>query len=299
MTCHGKKIKNIANKAICEYGGIMQPSYKRTLLKIVLTIIICILIYGVYYGEKDENTTDKTLSQTINIENIINEITKPVEKTEEIVVEEIFYEGWVTASELNVRNEPFESSEIIGHLLFNDNITYTEESPDWVKIKYQDKDAYISKKYISDKEAKYTSYSVPANRGFKSYMGYKTLTNKSSWQYKLQQSYAITGNYGIRMVNNRYCIAVGSHFQTSIGQYLDLVLENGTIIPCIMADLKADIHTDNSNIVTLHNGCVSEFVIDKDMLHRTAKKMGDISYCNDTWKSPVVEIRVYDKNIFN
>ena len=148
-------------------------------------------------------------------------------------------------------------------------------------------------------DIEYTSYDVPKSTGFKSYMDYRTVTNKTSEQYKLINLYTNTGNYGIRMVDDRYCIAVGTYFTTEIGQYLDLILENGTIIPCVLTDIKADIHTDSRNIITLANGCVSEFVVDTKSLHTTAKRMGDISYCCKEWNSPVVEIIVYNQNVFN
>ena len=233
---------------------------KRLVLELILLIILYILSYPFIHSKNDVNNIDN-----IDIENN-TEVIVITNDTDEVTQP--------TKPTLTPETTLPKESEVISETL--------EE------IKESEK-----------KELEYKSYSIPKNKGFKSYMGYKTLTNKSSWQYKLQQSYAKTGDYGIRMVEGRYCIAVGSHFKTSIGQYLDLVLENGTVIPCIMADLKADIHTDSSNIVTLHNGCVSEFVVDTSVLNRTAKKMGDISYCLEDWKSPVVEIRVYDKNIFD
>ena len=145
----------------------------------------------------------------------------------------------------------------------------------------------------------FETYFVPQNRGFKSYMDYRSITSTSSKQYKLQKLYAVNGDYGIRTVNGRYCIALGSHFTSNIGQYIDLVLANGTIIPCILADQKADIHTDKNNIVTLHNGCVSEFIVDTQCLDELAKKMGNISYCKNEWKSTVNKVIVYDKNVFD
>lgn len=139
----------------------------------------------------------------------------------------------------------------------------------------------------------YTEYPVPKNSGFKSYMPYTAITSKSSPQYKLQHEQAYTGNYGIRQVDGRYCIAVGSYFTSEIGTNLDLILANGTVIQCILADQKADQHTDANNITTVHNGCVSEFVVDTSSLVSMAKKMGNISYCNEDWNSPVSSIRVY------
>lgn len=142
-------------------------------------------------------------------------------------------------------------------------------------------------------EPTYVEYAVPKNKGFKSYMSYKCITSKSSPQYILQRDRAYTGTYGIRQVDGRYCVAVGSYFTKEIGTLIDLVLENGTVIPCIVSDQKADIDTDSQNIMTTHNGCVSEFVVDTKVLVRMAKRMGDISYCDASWNSPVKTIRVY------
>lgn len=122
-------------------------------------------------------------------------------------------------------------------------------------------------------------YFIPQNSGFKSYMSYQAISTTSSPQYVLQTQYAYTGEYGIRQVDGRFCIAIGTFSNAKVGTYVDLVLQNGTVIPCVVGDFKADIHTDSSNMVTLHNGCVSEFIVDKNSLHEIAKKMGDISYC--------------------
>lgn len=144
---------------------------------------------------------------------------------------------------------------------------------------------------------KYKEYTMPSTRGFKSYMSYKAITSTSSPQYKLQSTYAYTGKYGIRQVDDRYCIAIGTFSGASIGTYVDLVLKNGTVIPCIIGDFKANAHTDSRNMMT-SNGCVSEFIVDTGSFNTTAKKMGDASYCNDSWKNPVKSIKVYDKNVF-
>lgn len=37
---------------------------------------------------------------------------------------------------------------------------------------------------------------------------------------------------------------------------------------------KADCHTDDSNIITVANGCMTEFVVDFDNLNSDAKRMG-------------------------
>ena len=162
------------------------------------------------------------------------------------------------------------------------------------KKKYKNSVAYISRNYISKSKRRYKEFGVPKTSGFKSYMSYKCITSTSSPQYKLQKNEAYTGKYGIRQVDGRYCVAIGSHFTDKIGTLFDLVLENGTIIPCILADQKADEDTDSRTIVTRHNGCLSEFVIDSNALNRSARQHGDISYCTKEWNSPVESIRIYE-----
>jgi hypothetical protein len=156
-------------------------------------------------------------------------------------------------------------------------------------------------------EERYTLYNVPLDKlpqykGFKAFMYHTTITSKSSLQYKLQKEYAYTGKYGIRMIDGRYCIAVGSYFTTKKGQYLDIILANGTVIPCILADCKANAHTDPLNIMSMGPKCISEFVVDASVFLKecpTAAAMGDMSYCCPEWRSPVVQVKVYNKNIFD
>ena len=150
----------------------------------------------------------------------------------------------------------------------------------------------------------YQEYQVSPNGGFKSYMPYTTITSESSPQYILQNQYAYTGEFGIRKVEDRFCIAIGRFSNARVGTYVDLILENEIVIPCIVGDFKANVHTDSSNMVTGHNGCVSEFVVEKERLPYVVRNndntgSGNMSHCKEEWKSPVKIIKVYEKNIFD
>ena len=226
----------------------------------------------------------------------INKDANEEDIEEHISNDETIYTGWATAR-VNIRKEPNTDSKVLNIIEFNEALEYKLYSNKWVIIDYNGTAAYVSKKYIAQDSNKYNEHSVPENRGFKSYMSYKTITNKSSKQYKLQKDYAYTGNHGIRMINNRYCIALGTYFNAPIGTYVDLVLENGTTISCIVSEIKSDRHTNSDNIVTSHNGCVSEFLVDIDVLNDNAKRDGDISSCRKDWNSPVARIKVYKKSI--
>ena len=234
----------------------------------------------------------KTIYDYGYMNNQIEEVT--IQKKE-------IYEGWLTEN-VNVRTEPSLNSEILEIKSFNAQITFFYYNKDWIGIDYDGKQsAYISSQYITDIECPYIEYVVPNNE-FKSYMPYLSITNETSKQYKLQQM-AYTGNYGIRMVKNRYCVAIGTAFNAEVGTYFDLILENGTVIQCIISDIKADVHTESNNMVTASNGCVSEFVVDKKLLpykvyNKDGTGSGDISDCCYEWDSNVKIIKIYNKNIF-
>lgn len=207
----------------------------------------------------------------------------------------IYSDGW-TSTAVNVRKEPNMNSEILTVYGFNTYVSYAKYNEEWSIIEYGDEFAYICSKYISDEESKHRTVKIPNSGNMKTWMPYTAITNKKSQQYKLQQM-AYTGEYGIRMYDGRYCIAVGTGVASNVGTYVDLVLENGTIIPCIVGDIKANAHTDSMHLVTRRSNCCSEFIIDKKSLHSMAKRMGDVSYVCDEWNSRVVEIRVYDIDV--
>lgn len=152
----------------------------------------------------------------------------------------------------------------------------------------------------TEPEINYTVYDVPEKyniEDMKSFMGYDKITAKSSPQYKLQK-YADTASDGIRTVNGRYCIALGSYFTHTIGQYVDIVLENGVVIECILGDQKSDRHTDAAHIAHRSDGSVLEFVVDETKITQKCWTYGSISYAHEEWKSPVAQVIVYDINFF-
>lgn len=241
--------------------------------------------------EKKRYTLYVGVEEAFNIEEDTSDIT-PIECN----YPDKEYMGWVT-SRLNVRKEPNLDSEIVGILEFNEAITYRIYDDEWLVTDYNGTLAYVFRDFVSVDGNGYEEYSVPNNSGFKSFMPYKSITNKSSKQYQIQSTYAYTGNHGIRMVANRYCIALGTHFDATVGTYVDLVLENNTVIPCVVSEIKADKDTDARNIVTKHNGCVSEFLVNEKIMNDEIKKHGDVSVCKPEWNSPIKAIRVYERGI--
>lgn len=132
--------------------------------------------------------------------------------------------------------------------------------------------------------------------GGKTYEPYTTITSVNSWQYKLQQK-AYTNEDGFRMINGRYMIATGSGVSHDIGRYIDIVLENGTVIPCVIGDAKDDAHTDQKfHIMTKKSHCVSEFLVDTSVMNPDLLLSGNMSNYREEWNSKVVKFILYDKN---
>ena len=229
-----------------------------------------------------------------NISGKTKHIEEVVKESPVVEEEKIQQEGWTTTT-LNVREEPNTDSSILDTLPFNTYIKYYEYDDEWAEIAFDNGQAYVNRNYISDEECEFVMYDVPKTRGFKSYMPYTAITNKKSKQYKLQQI-ASTGAYGIRVVDSRYLVAIGTAFNAEVGTYIDLILEDGFVIPCIVGDVKSPRHTDSSNMITMHNGCVSEFIIDSKALHKSIKRSGDVSSCNENWNGCVRAIVVYSKS---
>ncbi len=134
--------------------------------------------------------------------------------------------------------------------------------------------------------------SVPEYSGFKSFEDYSRF--KSTSNQKRLQDLATTDENGLRVVDGRYTIAVGSATGASVGQYIDLVLENGTVIECVMGDLKADKDTDAQNLITNYSNCCSEFIVETRALSKEIRYYGNLSKLSDAWNSRVVQIIIYD-----
>jgi hypothetical protein len=111
---------------------------------------------------------------------------------------------------------------------------------------------------------------------FKSYENYLNITRKTSPAYKLQQE-AYTGNYGIRMVGDRYCVAMGGYWAKEIGTKMNVYLETGEMIPVILGDNKQDRHTLNNQRIGADNRDVLEFIVDVSEIPTKVKNCGNFN----------------------
>ena len=145
-------------------------------------------------------------------------------------------------------------------------------------------------------ETYYIDLDVPSEKPFKSYMDARMITSTNSAQYKLKSEYELDDS-GIYMVDGRYACAIGSYYSTEIGTYFDIVMTSGEVIPCILADCKADEHTDNLGQYTLGNGSIVEFVVNEPTLIPNISNQwgntGDVSTLGGIFEGEIAYIRMY------
>lgn len=139
----------------------------------------------------------------------------------------------------------------------------------------------------------------------KSYMGWSTITNVSSNQYKLRESQG--ENYdenGFAQINGRYVIACTLKFG-SVGDCIDWQLENGKVINTIIGDIKN--YSDAGINEWGHNqgDCVIEFIVNTELWYNGGAKnptgVGDPSaiYHTDEWYRQSVTKAVNCGSVFD
>ena len=132
-----------------------------------------------------------------------------------------------------------------------------------------------------------------------SYMDWRTITDPDSEQWALQQHCYTDPTTGIRMCNGRYCIAIGQEHTDRKGQYVDVTLDNGVTLNCIVADCKRYCDTQGGYGVIGADGGIVEFVVDEDCLPEDVILMGSNEAQFDwAWQSPVRKVVVLD-TVFN
>lgn len=183
---------------------------------------------------------------------------------------------------MSIETDFIENTEVLGDIVEEIEIANVEEREEVASTEYAIPSSYVH----------------PKTGNLMIYSGGKTLERSNRITYgeagELNRL-ASPDTDGFMKLDNRYLIAVGSRFGTKIGQYLDLVLENGVVIPCIMGDLKADQDTDLTHTFTYHSSCCSEFIIDEHTIRSDIFERGNASLKMSLWDSPVVSVIVYEQ----
>lgn len=194
----------------------------------------------------------------------------------------------LTTVDIPIQKLNTKRAEVINQVVIKGSI-----EDDEIRVLSAQEPQEIASEEQNEVEKTNTTTIVPPNHNsFKTYMSYKAITLKSSPHYKLQQI-ATTADNGIRMVDGRYCIAIGQGFCKKIGTPIDIVLENDIVIPCILGDCKAIVDTDENNLLA-HNGHLLEFIVDTPSLSNETRVSGDISKAEDGWDAKIKKIIIYD-----
>lgn len=147
-----------------------------------------------------------------------------------------------------------------------------------------------------------TIITLPAGLGsVHTYMGWQCITSKSSNQYKLRESAGMNfDEEGFGKIGDRYVVATTTTFG-NVGDYIDVVQEDGTVIKCIIGDIKSQ-GDEGCNKWGHNNGhCVVEFVVDKDTWYSGGSGSHvnpGTSSCHPEWNQNITHI-VNRGNYFN
>ena len=139
-------------------------------------------------------------------------------------------------------------------------------SEDTVQAKEQYSEQVETISYYEEANTAVSCFAEGFDSSFKAYMDYRCITDVGSVQYSMQQQ-AYTDARGFRKIGDDYCVALGSGFTNGCGERFLIGLDSGYSFTAIVADVKADCHTDSTNCYAprgWNSGNVVEFIIDTD-----------------------------------
>ena len=182
-------------------------------------------------------------------------------------------------NELSIRDKPKIATQV-NLIDFNAMLDKKEEK---VKKKKKNNVKPKKKKYLITR-------GLPSPRvcNKKTYMDYRTITNKNSSQWKLQMK-SHTDKNGLRKIGKYYTVAMGTFYSKSVGDKFRITLSNGRKIWVITGDIKQNAHTDNKHQYAVASNNVVEFIVDSNRISRMSRIMGDISYTKG-FKGRIVKI---------
>lgn len=231
---------------------------------VISSLIISAMVYGLFLYAGPVNNYNRTVTQASVPILMPNAATVAVTTSETITVTASVTTTVSTTA--TVTTTPEQTTAVTTTIT---ETTVTEPETEEAPVQ-----GVINGEMLHDIE--FTEYALPDNpyyRGFKSYEPYDLITAQSI-QLCLQYQ-AVTDSNGFRLLDGRYLVAVGTFCNAPCGTYIDLILENGVLIPCIVGDIKADVHTDETNTFTVASMCASEFIVDDAI--SPAAWYGDVS----------------------
>lgn len=108
---------------------------------------------------------------------------------------------------------------------------------------------------------------VPRNVGnCHPYMAWQLISDPTTEQYRLRMEAENYDEHDFGKIDDRYAVAVKPYYG-KIGDYLDVIQEDGTIIPCIIAEYKGDENVDIDGAMATYyhkDKDVVEFIVNQN-----------------------------------
>lgn len=126
----------------------------------------------------------------------------------------------------------------------------------------------VSSKVVDEsiiQTAEGTEIVLPSGLGdIRTYMGWQCITNTESTQYKLMQTAGMNfDDEGFGIIGDRYVVATTTTYG-DVGDYIDVYQEDGTVLNCIIGDIKNQNDEGCNKWGHLDGQCVLESVVDKN-----------------------------------
>lgn len=108
---------------------------------------------------------------------------------------------------------------------------------------------------------------VPDNVGkCHPYMAWQLISDPTTEQFQLRMEAESYDEHDFGKIDNRYAVAVKPYYG-KIGDYLDVIQEDGTIIPCIVAEYKGNENVDIDGEMAIYyhkDKDVVEFIVNQN-----------------------------------
>lgn len=154
-------------------------------------------------------------------------------------------------------------------------------------------------RYVDKNKQKGIPITLPAGLGsVHTYMGWQCITAKGSHQYKLREAAGMKfDNEGFAKIGDRYVVATTTTFG-NVGDFIDVYQEDGTVIKCVIGDIKSQ--SDAGCTKWGHNNgqCVVEFVVDRSKWYSPMHVNPGTSSCHPEWNMNITKV-VNNGNFFD
>ena len=146
--------------------------------------------------------------------------------------------------------------------------------------------------YLEDVEG--TTVTLPEGLGsVHTYMGWQCITATGSKQYKLREAAGmIFDEEGFAKIGDRYVVATTTTFG-NVGDFIDVYQEDGTIIKCVIGDIKSQGDAGCNKWGHNNGTCVVEFVVDKNKWYQNgagAHSNPGTASCHPEWNQNIDKI---------